>query len=137
MNVPGSWKSLQNLLALILSFGCAMVHCAHAQNNVVYTPGTRVLVDPIKVYLIYWLPPGVVLDTSVPDGVGNFQTLIQGFLKDVPGSEYFNIITQYSGVCSDIPCVAQNFSATPVALRGTWVDTQAYPQHGLAGNAGT
>src|SRR6516165_8632785 len=105
MNVLGSWKSLRNLLALILSFGCAMAHCAQAANNLVFTPGTRVLVNPIKVYLIYWLPPGVVLDTSVSDGIGNFQTLMQQFLSDVSGSEYFNIITQYSGVCSGIPCV--------------------------------
>jgi hypothetical protein len=129
MNILGSWKSLRNLLALILSFGCAMAHCAQAQ-NLVFTPGTRVLVNPIKVYLIYWLPPGVVLDTSVSDGIGNFQTLMQQFLSDVSGSEYFNIITQYSGVCSGIPCVAQNFSADPVVLAGAFVDTQAYPNPG-------
>jgi hypothetical protein len=115
-------------------FGCALVQPAWAQNNLVYTPSTRVLVDPIRVYLIYWLPPGVVLDTSVADGTGNFQALTQQFFLDISGSDYFDILTQYAGVCSDVPCVAQNYTANPVVLGGAWVDAQAYLHAGTQAN---
>jgi hypothetical protein len=126
----GFLKPIRSLLAIAIIFACALLGPAWGQNNLVYQPNTRVLVDPIRVYLIYWVPPGVVLDTSVADGTGNFQSLMQQFVFDISGSDYFDILTQYAGVCGNTPCVAQNYTANPVIFGGAWVDTQVYPNAG-------
>jgi hypothetical protein len=107
---------------------------AVAQNNLNNHGGTT-LQNPITAFLIYWLPDGVVLDTSVTDGTGNFESLTQRFFGDISGSAYFNIVTQYPGSCGSNQCVVQNGTGV-VTLGGSWVDTQAYPnQKGTAANA--
>jgi hypothetical protein len=85
--------------------------------------------NQIKVYLIYWLPDGVVLDTSVPDGIGNYETLTQRFFDDVSATPYLNITTQYPGGCGSNQCVLRN-RAWAVLRGGAWVDSHPYPHAG-------
>jgi hypothetical protein len=85
--------------------------------------------NPISVFLIYWLPPGTVFDSTIANGVGNFEALTQAFFTDTAGTDYFNILTQYPGTCGLTPCVVQNVRGA-VQLAGTWVDTRPYPHAG-------
>jgi hypothetical protein len=103
-----------------------------AASNLLFGGGP-VMVNPVRVFIVYWLPPGVVLDTSVSNGVGNFETTLQSFVVDLAGgnllsgSDYLNIVTQYPGTCGGQSCVLNNKQGA-VVLGGTWVDNQnAYP----------
>lgn len=118
---------------LLAIFATAMASTARAdlQDN-----GGPVMRDTIHAFFIYWTPTGVVLDNALPDGVGNFQSLEQRFFDDVANTDYMNIATQYPGHCSGIRCVLSNDSSS-VAFGGSWVDTQAYPTHGIGSTAGT
>jgi len=82
--------------------------------------------SPVRVFLIFWTPPGVVLDASAADGMGNFQSLLQGFIGDLSGSAYANILTQYPGACGQNQCVLSNGPGAFV-LGGSWTDSLAYP----------
>jgi hypothetical protein len=97
--------------------------------------GGPVLMNPVRVFLVYWLPPGVVLDTSVSDGIGNFESLTQRFVQDLSGTDYLNIVTQYPG-CGSYGCVLQNVKGA-VVLGGAWTDTQAYPHNNAINATGT
>jgi hypothetical protein len=90
-----------------------------------------VMQNTTRAFFIYWLPTGIVLDTSAGDTVGNYKTLMSRFAGDAAGSSYLNIVTQYAGVCGSSPCVLGN-GGDAFALGGAWTDTQAYP-----GNRGT
>jgi hypothetical protein len=94
------------------------------------------MTDTIRAYLIYWLPSGVVLEPAAGDGVGNFETLTQQFYSDLAASSYMAIATQYPGTCAGAPCVLSNRPGSLV-LGGSWVDTAAYPTHGVTAVAGT
>jgi hypothetical protein len=112
------------LTFLIGSLAPSAVAANNLNNN-----GGPTMQNQIKAFLIYWLPSGVVLDTSVTNGVGNFETLTQQFYRDLSATSYVNIVTQYPGSCGSNECVVQN-QAGAVALGGFWVDTQAYPHAG-------
>jgi len=132
---------LNAAIALLFLFGYVIANRAEAQTNVPYQGG-RVMVNPIRAYLIYWLPAGVALDSNTQDGIGNFEALTQRFCNDISGSDYFNIVTQYPGTnpgtCMGAGCVVvQNYVPNPVTLGGAWVDTLAYPHAGPKNNAGT
>jgi hypothetical protein len=140
MRYRRSFEAGRNLrsaaIALLFLFGYVIANRAEAQNNVPYQGG-RVMVNPVRAYLIYWLPAGVALDTNTQGGIGNFEALTQGFFSDISGSDYFNIVAQYPGKCGGTRCVVQNYVSNPVTLGATWVDTQAYPHAGPQNNAGT
>lgn len=68
------------------------------------------------VYLIFWLPKGYVYDSL---GTANFERIVSNYFKDLGGSAYYNIATQYW----DYNGAIQN----NVALGGIWNDTQPYP----------
>jgi hypothetical protein len=131
----GPFESTRKLLtatvALGFFIGCVITHSATASNLV--DLHQRTMVNPIRAFLIYWLPTGVTLDTSVPDGIGNFETLTQQFFSDISATSYLNIVTQYPGTCGGTTCVLQNDYAA-VMLGGSWVDTQAYPHAGTQSN---
>jgi hypothetical protein len=126
---------LKAALALVLLFGSVIANRAEAQNNLTNPTNGRVLVNPIRAFVIYWLPPGVALDTTVVGNIGNFESLTQKFFSDISGTNYFNIVTQYPGSCGT--CVVENFASNPVTLGGAFVDTQPYPHPGALMNAGT
>ena len=81
-----------------------------------------------RVFLIYWLPPGFKLDSSIPNGVGNFPSLSQAFVHDLSPTSYFNILTQYPGICGANQCVIRNGSGV-AGVAGMWIDTQTYPNN--------
>jgi hypothetical protein len=122
-------------LAAIAYLTLPLLFGASAQVNMT-AHGGPVMVNQVKVYLIYWTPSGVVLDSSVTDKTGNFRTLSQQFFSDVSGSGYMNIVTQYPGTCNGSPCVLSN-GADAVKNIGVWVDTQAYPHPGVNNDSGT
>jgi hypothetical protein len=140
MKIRASVKLTNKLLVALVSLGLSLVYAlvdrAEAQNNLIDFR-QRTMVNPIRAFVVYWLPPGVVLDTGIPGGTGNFDTLIQRFLSDISGDAYFHIITQYPGTtCLGPTCFVQNVGGA-VALGGSWVDTQAYPHPGTNNDAGT
>jgi hypothetical protein len=115
---------------------------AEAAGNIP-TGNGPVMVNPVRVFIVYWLPSGVALDTSVTNGVGNFETVLQSFVADLSGgkvlsgSDYLNIVTQYPGTCGGKSCVLNNKQGA-VVLAGTWVDTQnAYPHPNPRSASGT
>jgi len=117
----------QILFATLLGNVFCNVPSAYAQQILnVINHGGPTLQNPIRVFYIYWLPPGVVLDTSVADGVGNFTTLLKRFIDDLSGSNYANILTQYPGSCGPSQCVMSN-GAGAFTFAGSWTDSQNYP----------
>jgi hypothetical protein len=106
----------------------ASVNTLRAANNL-NNHGGPTMQNQVKAFFIYWMPSGVVLDTSVTNGVGNFESLTKHFFDDLSATSFYNIVTQYPGQCGSNQCVVQN---GPVAAKfgGSWVDTQAYPHAG-------
>ena len=93
-----------------------------------------VMVNPIKAYLIYWLPIGFRMDPNglfgSPTGPGwDVESLTLRFINDISATPYFNIVTQYPGTCGSSACVVQNIPGA-VALGGFWEDSQAFPHAG-------
>jgi hypothetical protein len=125
-NTPSRCRVLMIAVALIFM---AALPGAKAQNNLTYQGGA-VMHGEATAYLIYWLPPGVVLDSTVPDGVGNFKTITQNFFSYVSGTSYYNILSQYPDNCGGPKCTVNG----TVAVGGAWTDTRAYPHAGTAAN---
>lgn len=109
-------------MALVAIMGASHAGAANNLNN----HGGPTMQNPVKAFLIYWLPSGVVLDTTQTNGIGNFEILTQRFYNDVSATSWFNIATQYPGGCGANECVVANGSGA-VQLGGAWVDSQAYP----------
>jgi len=90
--------------------------------------GGATMQNSLRAFLIYWLPSGAILDSSVSNGIGNFETLTQRFYSDLSATPYLNIVTQYPGQCGSNQCVLENITGA-AALGGGFVDTQAYPSN--------
>lgn len=115
--------------ALLAALCCSLdENEALAANNLVYNGGPT-MQNQIKIYLVYWLPPGVVLDTAAADGVGIVETLTQRFFEDVSDTQYLNIATQYPSTCGAKKCALAN-GLRAVVRGGAWVDTRTYPHAG-------
>ncbi len=114
--------------AAVVAFAVLLAGGAWAANNL-SNHGGPTMQNQTKLFFVYWLSSGVVLDTGQANGVGNFETLLQRFAGDVSGTPYLNIVTQYPGQCGSNQCVLQNRPGA-VALGGNWVDTTAYPHAG-------
>jgi hypothetical protein len=82
-----------------------------------------------RVHLIFWLPAGTQFDSTVMDGIGNYQTLLERFVNDVSATGYLDIVTQYPGACDPNQCVLSNGPGV-VSLGGSFLDTRAYPHAG-------
>ena len=80
-------------------------------------------------YLIFWLPPGYAFDNQTIDPTASnpsdarYEGLIEQYLRDVPGSAFYNILQQYT-----------DYTGPPgwTAYGGYIVDTTPFP-----GGAGT
>jgi hypothetical protein len=72
-------------------------------------------------YAIFWLPTGQDYEASGSDS--RYENLLQQFLGDVGGTNYYNIVTQYNDGTGNSPTANS-------ALGGTYVDTTAYPHSG-------
>jgi hypothetical protein len=120
----GALAAIFAMLAAIIMASAPAGPAAAAGNLINH--GNRAMQNQVRAFFIFWQPPGVVYDTALPDGVGNFKTLLGRFANDVSGSSYLNILTQYPGVCSNSPCLLRN-GAGAFALGGSFTDTRAYP----------
>ena len=128
MNRPSNRTLMPNLrlaVAVLLSTLVLPGNLARGANNL-NNHGGPTMQNQVKGFLIYWLPSGVVLDTSQGDGIGNFETLTQRFFTDLSATSYFDITTQYPGQCGNNQCVVAN-GPSAVTLGGNWVDSRAYP----------
>jgi hypothetical protein len=76
----------------------ASMNSLRAANNL-NNHGGPTMQNQVKAFFIYWMPSGVVLDTSVTDGIGNFETLSKRFFDDLSATSFYNIVTQYPGQC--------------------------------------
>ena len=63
-------------------------------------------------YAIFWTPPGSTMSA-------NYQSVVEGYLRDVGGSPYYGIASQYGDASGPI----RNISS----LGGSWRDTSAFP----------
>jgi hypothetical protein len=129
-------RAKRSFQVLMASLCLALAWPAPSQGTSLAYSGGPVMVDTIRAYLIYWLPNGIVLEPAAGDGVGNFETLTQQFYSDLAASPYMAIATQYPGTCAGARCVLSNRPGSLV-LGGSWVDTAAYPMHGVTAVAGS
>jgi hypothetical protein len=109
------------------------------------TDSGRVLLNPITVYMVYWLPSGVVADPNNSDFVYDVDsffanpTVLSPYATGVSGSSYLNILTQYHSQSQSCPpggCVLANTPGTPttpgsVRLGGSYIDARPYGIEGL------
>jgi hypothetical protein len=77
-------------------------------------------------YAIFWVPPGHILD---PRGDQRFEQIVERYLRDVGGTRYYGILTQYSHA-SDGSAVFDGPILNASALGGVWIDRRAYPGGG-------
>jgi hypothetical protein len=79
------------------------------------------VIHRLTAYLLFWLPNGYALEPS--GNSSRFEHLIEQYFQDVGGTPFYNILTQYydnpGGPVRNV-----------VALGGSFVDTQPYPQAG-------
>lgn len=79
------------------------------------------VIHRLTVYLIFWLPSDYTFE---PGGSSDhFEQLMAQYFKDVGGTPFYNILSQYY---DDQGGPVRNV----VTLGGTYVDTQPYPQAG-------
>lgn len=95
---PTSTPMLRRAVAL-LSLLIAVIP-AGAQRPIVDNGGP-VMHGPIQAILIFWLPSGLHYDTNTNSSAGDtqYENTIAAFFSDLSGSTYFNILSQYPGVC--------------------------------------
>jgi hypothetical protein len=94
--------------------------------------GGPVMQNP-KVYLIYW-HPGLQFDPSAPNDSA-YESTMQNLFKNVGGTTWFNIATQYSGLSIQKPSSVL-YPVNPPAAPSMLVDTfddkmNAYPNNPL------
>jgi hypothetical protein len=85
--------------------------------NLMYLGGP--VIRRVRTHAIFWAPRGHPISAR-------YQSLIVRYLKDIGGSDFFNIVTQYYQVTS-----RSEFIANSSRFDGAWVDTQnPYPRSG-------
>jgi hypothetical protein len=93
----------------------ARTQTSQGSGNLTYHNGPVMLSN--NTYAIYWAPSGHAISSS-------YQTLINRYFRDVGGTSFFNIATQYY----QNPGPA--FPANASIFVGSYVDTTAYPHAG-------
>src|SRR4029077_1160262 len=73
-------------------------------------------------YAIFWLPNGSSFELS-PGNDSSYENLITRFLRDVGGTSYYNILSQYPDVTNGTPLDNSTFG-------GSYTDTTPYPRKG-------
>ena len=94
---------------------------AGSGNNVVYHGGPTMHTS--ITYAIFWLPSGYSFDPLL--GSSKYESLIIRFLKDVGGSSFYNILSQYTDSSSGSPLDVSIFG-------GAYIDTSPYPSNNLS-----
>jgi hypothetical protein len=72
-----------------------------------------------KTYAIFWLPPGAHFEFPDRGTDRSFELLVERFLLDVGGSQYYNVATQYSDDAGAIKNVSR--------FAGMAIDKRPYP----------
>lgn len=74
-------------------------HCRFGSACLQTTDNNRfnTLVGPVNVHLVFWLPAGYHFNPDDPTDEGDaaYQRTIEQFMRDLDGSAYYNIISQY------------------------------------------
>lgn len=89
-------------------------HCPSFQNH-----GGSVM-ESSTAYLIFWLPRNHTFEPN--GGSARFESLMAQYFRDVGGTPFYGMLTQYWGNQGQIH--------NHVELGGVYVDTQAYPEAG-------
>ena len=74
-----------------------------------------------KTYAIFWLPPGYTYEGGTSGSSSRYIGLIERYLRDIGGSTFLNIATQYNDTTNWITNSSTFADAT--------LDTSAYPVH--------
>ena len=86
------------------------------------SPGNGDVMTTMTIYIDFWLPTGQQYESTAA-GDTNYENLLIQWSKDLGGSGFHNLITQYNGNNGTID--------NNVAFGGSWVDTgTAYPHAG-------
>lgn len=93
----------------------AVTLCGKRCPPVTYQGGP--VMHTVTVNIVFWLPAGHMYSTV---GSAHFEGLVQRYFRDVGGSAYYHIATQYWDT-------ATGFIANSVTLGDTYVDTHPYP----------
>jgi hypothetical protein len=136
-HAPTARRRLREWLAgMILSLSAVffLPIPARAQTNIPF--GSGPIMQTSTVYLIFWLPAGHSYDTTVADGIGNYETVLTQFFNNVASTTYYAITGQYSGTCGSNLCLVQN-SQGAVRVGATYVDTRPYAHVNGTAAAGT
>ena len=89
-------------------------------NNI--TNGSGNIMPSATIYFDFWLPTGQHYESNSA-GDTNYENLLIQFAKDVGGSQYLNMLTQYNGGNGSV--------SDSVTFGGSWVDTTTpYPHAG-------
>ena len=88
-------------------------------------PGNGQVMTSTTIYFDYWLPTGDHFESNAA-GDTNYETLLNRFAQDLNGSQYHNLVTQYSGTNGTI--------TNNVTFGGSTVRTNAYPHTGTTGD---
>src|SRR3984893_3778773 len=113
-------------IAAICLVTCIAPERAAAQLEIPYQGGPTM--QTARVFLIFWKPPGYVFDPSVPDGIGNYESLAARFFNDVSNTLYLNILSQYPSACASGDCAIRKMPGV-VTLGGVWPDPRSYPNN--------
>ena len=97
---------------------------AGATGHMTYHHGSVIAVP--TVYTIFWLPSGYHFD---PQGDSGYESLINQALKDVGGTAYYQVLTQYSTTAKGKP-VKGGPIQNQVLFGGTAIDTDPFPRAG-------
>jgi uncharacterized repeat protein (TIGR01451 family) len=88
-------------------------------------PGSGPIMPKTTIYYDFWLPTGNHFESNAAGDL-NYENLLIRFAQDLGGSQFHNLVTQYSGSNGTI--------SNTVTYGGMWVDTgTAYPHAGGVG----
>ena len=89
------------------------------------SPGSGDVMPTTTIYYDFWLPTGLHYEADAA-GDTNYENLLIRFAQDLGGSQYHNLVTQYSGTNGTV--------SNTVTYGGAWTDTSAYPHAGTTGD---
>jgi hypothetical protein len=100
----------------------AVSMCSKHCPSVRYQGGS--VMHTMTAYIVFWLPSGYTYSSV---GSSHFEGLIQRYFRDVGGSSYFNLLTQYWDTTN-------GFILNQVSLGDTFVDRHPYPHAATRGD---
>lgn len=117
-------RSILFIVAILIALG--LPASTHAQGTMTYHGGE--VMHTSTTYAIFWLPPGSTYEQAGGDN-SRFESLVGRFLRDVGGTSYYNILTQYSKDASG-ETVKDGPILNHSTFAGSYVDTTPYPHAG-------